>query len=551
MAFSTFEVWRSLYNNESICKISDFDLAMQNNQIDFNNLVSKSQGTIYGLEFYGMDNFLLDHLNPFSLLAIFSIFLKEINNTKNKKILIATDFEITKSTNLKDLLVRYANKARFETFVHNYSQINEFLFYQTIELTGIPNGIFLSYDKGNDKYYVKLIKEKQQLSADEYEFYLNEFPKIKSLIMLSPSNQSTIINIDKIIKFYGDKFTLNHLSNQGDISQHKTLRISIITSNLLDKYILRKVLKNSGYKVIAHNLTLSNKLFFSKFELRFNKYKTDLIIYLNQANQLKIYAWRKNRYILLREEDLVYLFINYYFLTWKNNSSLTLNSIYLPFYVSKNILNLLVNFKINYDQNSRIDLDHQNVLLSFANNRFSANLNYKLFYSNYDFILKLCYIFFNYKNNNNLFGYKYKKMLESNQNIILNSKAFNFPYLEALKIDSLFNLNEKYCKSLELIKIKKYDFKTNLQHDLLELTFTYKRQLFYIYIFYDFMQRQLVLKLETETKYNLTLTKKLINKLILKLLQHAVSQKIKELIKTESKWKETFNIQKKKSSKNT
>ncbi|UWV77473.1 hypothetical protein NW070_00640 [Mycoplasmopsis cynos] len=151
---------------------------------------------------------------------------------------------------------------------------------------------------------------------------------------------------------------------------------------------------NAGFKVHKlsqiyknlHNLNEANFNFFKAFKI--NSYKVDIFIFINSFNELKIYVKTKNKYVLLNEEDLIFLYINNYYLTWKKIGILNKNKIYIPFYASKNIFNLFYRFSIPYEKNE--DISNNNVLLSYSDNKFSNNLYNNLDYNNIPFIVRFC-----------------------------------------------------------------------------------------------------------------------------------------------------------------
>ncbi|WP_235732090.1 MAG5620 family putative phospho-sugar mutase [Mycoplasmopsis canis] len=541
MNIETLKIWFSFYKNESIFSGS-FEEFVTNVKKTFvetvieNNKISPS---IYGIKFKGDNMYNFNHLNPFTAISLLNSFLKNSGLTKNSKILIGSDFDSVQINQIKEYFSRFLNRYKIETYVHNSTIINDFLFFESIKASGIHNGIFVSYDKDSQEFYIKFYNKKNEISIEEQRKIISDFQYIKNPIILSKSSQSTVVNLDKVIQNYSDKFLKPYLSRLETLSKKPTFNVYTIISDPQAEYILSKLLAKSGFKVHRINSAYNKNAYFEKFNFKFmkslslNYQRADMLIIISSAHEIKIYVWTKNKYILLTEDQLIYLFINNYYLTWKKSGILEKNKLFIPFYTSKNILKLLSTFKIPFDWNKNISRN-QNILLSFTDNKFSSNIDNNLNYVNYPFIIKLCFMLYNYKINNNLFDYKYKKMIESNSNILLTSNDIKISYKNSLEILNFYHIGERIYKKIKILEINKVDNVSREQHDYLTIKFSFKKKTFYSYIFYNFKKNSIVFKNELELDNSLNKIKIYLINFIFKRISRKIVRYSKQLKKVGS-----------------
>lgn len=164
MNIETLKIWFSFYKNESIFSGS-FEEFVTNVKKTFvetvieNNKISPS---IYGIKFKGDNMYNFNHLNPFTATSLLNSFLKNSGLTKNSKILIGSDFDSVQINQIKEYFSRFLNRYKIETYVHNSTIINDFLFFESIKASGIHNGIFVSYDKESQEFYIKFYNKKMK-----------------------------------------------------------------------------------------------------------------------------------------------------------------------------------------------------------------------------------------------------------------------------------------------------------------------------------------------------------------------------------------------------
>ncbi|WP_416373862.1 MAG5620 family putative phospho-sugar mutase [Mycoplasmopsis felis] len=236
--------------------------------------------------------------------------------------------------------------------------------------------------------------------------------------------------------------------------------------------------------------------------LNYNLNKYDLLIYIDKFNQLSIYLKIKNKFILIKDEELTYLYINYYYLTWKQNQVLERNKIFIPHYTSSSILNLLNNFNIPYDFLNNLKTNE--VLLANQNKFFSSEIDKYLSFNNIQFVLNFCFILSSYKNNNNLLDYKFLKMKKYMNKYIVKNYSTKFEYKKNNELIHLFKSQKILNKFFYIEESINIDLNTIYDHTFLKLIIKDKNQNEYItFLYYDFYLNNFNIKIETKRTKNI------------------------------------------------
>ncbi|MCU9933203.1 hypothetical protein NWQ33_04915 [Mycoplasmopsis cynos] len=323
MNIETLKSWYSFYTNEGVYNRSfeTFITEIKTNKSLYEKFIKMPKSTTSGIKFYGDDDYGFNQINFFTLIAIIHIFNKNYDFTKNRKIIIGFSHDSPKIQKLKDFLIRFLNRNKFQVFIHNANFVSEFLINETTKTWDIKNGIYLNYDENTNKYYLKIYYNNHEISIEEQKSFIAELLHFKSNIVLGKIKEHQTLNIDKIINFYSEKLIKDNIEKLQKITKKPSFTVYTLISDAETSYILNKILVNAGFKVHKlsqiyknlHNLNEANFNFFKAFKI--NSYKADIFIFINSFNELKIYVKTKNKYVLLNEEDLIFLYINNYYLT--------------------------------------------------------------------------------------------------------------------------------------------------------------------------------------------------------------------------------------------
>ncbi|WBP84369.1 MAG5620 family putative phospho-sugar mutase [Mycoplasmopsis edwardii] len=531
----TLKVWYNFYKNEGIYNDSfeSFLQIINNDKKIYESFTSKPEATIHGIKFKGDGMLGFNQLNFFTLIAISYIFVKNYEFQKNKKIVIGLNSNSPHELKMKDFLIKFFNRYKFQVFVHNTSIVSEFMISETTKTWDITNGILINKDPNTNNYYLKIFYKNNEISLEEQNSFIIELLNFQNMLILSKLRETSTLNIDKIITFYSEKLLRENLDKYSKLSKKPTFNVYTLISDSEKSYIINKLLVNSGFKVHKMNSLYKNSLYFDELNfrfwrsLKFNTYKADILIVLNANNELKMYVKAKNKYVLLTEDDLAYMYINDYYLSWKRDGVLNKNKIFVPFYASKNIYKLLYRYKIPFGENSEITTN--NVLMSFVDGKFSTNLNRNLDHNNIPFIIQFCFMLYNQKINNDLFYYKYKKMKESNKNVFLLSNDIKISYKNAADILTSYFVGEKIYKKYKISEINKINKINKWSHNLLTFKIANKKSFFNSYIYYSYDKKSLVIKSEMELSKELGTFKRFLSKIRFKFLVKKLVKNVKQL----------------------
>ncbi|WP_416373509.1 MAG5620 family putative phospho-sugar mutase [Mycoplasmopsis felis] len=282
------------------------------------------------------------------LIILIDIYLSENINKRKKQIFLGKDNNIDLEKII--LLKKFFNKNNIKVFEYNISYVNDFIVLNTLSDMDLDLAIYLYKNEINNKYYLKIYNKDGLLSKEKINELINKSHNFDKEIKLSENKDSIQLNIDKFLNYYINKNN-NHIT-KSEFKQD-VLNIKITIEDPKSEYILLNLLRKFGY-LVKRNIqkfkweTKIKKYLWIYFKwLNYNLNKYDLLIYIDKFNQLSIYLKIKNKFILIKDEELTYLYINYYYLTWKQNKVLERNKIFIPHYTSSSILNLLNNFNIH------------------------------------------------------------------------------------------------------------------------------------------------------------------------------------------------------------
>ncbi|QKT05596.1 MAG5620 family putative phospho-sugar mutase [Mycoplasma sp. OR1901] len=522
--------WYSLYHNESIfySTYEEFKNKFQEQETNGLDNLKQPKTTIYGIEF-DTDNILgLNNFNLFTVLAITDIFCTNLRKN-NRKILVGKSKYI--DNKLLDSMIKIANKNSAEIFTYNTEEINEFIILNTLKGMNIKYSILLDYNPVNNKYYIKIYNSNELISLEEQNIIIESLNDFNKLLILNHNTDSTVLNIEKLFSLIDKKNIQPQLMKFKNIYKKPQFHVQTLISNKQDNYIITQMLSNVGFKVSKLQSGLSKNIindinFYNLYKL-FNTstYKADLIIILDQNSNLNIIVRVKNSYIKLSEDELIYLYINYSFLKWKKNGEIIYKNIFLPHDVSSNILNLMNMYSISYKFEN--ELKPKDVLLAYNKNKFSTSNSYNLNLENFDFIFNFCLMLYDYKINNNLFAYKYKKMLDDNSNILIKNYAYKTTLdksiLIAQKIMNEAKISKKFhFEKLEYINVDVPDFCY-----LIKGLITSKNKINIFTLTYDKSKQKMNFKVEI--KHNNKWITKISNYFYNKKLQRNLNKFIKKL----------------------
>ncbi|MBU4692684.1 hypothetical protein KQ876_00470 [Mycoplasma sp. CSL7491-lung] len=498
-----FKSWYSLYHNESIfySTYEEFISKFQETEQSNLDILKQPKSTIYGIEFDSNWILGLNNFNLFTILSITEIFCSNLRKN-NRKILMGKNKNI--DNKIFNSMISIANKNGSDIFTYNTEEINEFIILNTLRGMDIKHSILLDYNPTNNKYYIKIYNSNEMISIDDQNIIIEALNGFNKFIIPNNNYDTTVLNIEKLFKVIDKKIIEPQIKKFKKIYKKPQFHIQTLISNKQDNYIVTKMLSNSGFKVSKLQSSLSKNIindinFYNLYKL-FNTttYKADLIIKLDQNSNLSMIVRVKNSYIKLSEDELIYLYISYSFLKWKKSGETIYKNIFLPHDVSSNILNLMNMYSISYRFEN--ELKSNDVLLAYNKNKFSNSNNYNLNLENFDFILNYCLMLYDYKINNNLFAYKYKKMIDDNSNILIKNYSYKMTLEKSILISDKIIDQSKISKKYKLDNLTKINVEVPDFYYLLKGEIKSKNRTNNFSLTYDKSKQKMNFKIEVESK---------------------------------------------------
>ncbi|MGZ9763073.1 MAG5620 family putative phospho-sugar mutase [Mycoplasma sp. 5912] len=505
MKFSEQKIknWHSFYYNEGIEIISLPDF-FNHIRLANSNPEYKVKATNLGIEFNCDNPFSMHCFNIYTLIAITKSLLINIKK-RNKTLLLGHSEGI--DAKIYELFKRSFSHKSIKLLEYNINVINEFIIINTTLGIDVDYYIYLYKNPFNNNYYIKIYHDLFLISVNEQKQLLNNVFEFDKQIILHNFYNLFILKIDKFLSFYKLKLeNQKHLFLENQIDRNN-LNIKIAINNPADNNILQSLLNSLGFNVKeASNLRIQERsknlfwIFFKWNLFSYQKSKTDFLITSDKKNRYNFFFNINDRYIKINNEELIYFYINYFFLQWKNENKLQQNKVIITHSVSKNIINLLNNFNIPYEFAEKSDT--KNVLFANILEHFGANNNQALEFSNLQFIINICQMLLSYKNNNNLLDYKYLKMRNYFKNTIYIVKKIKIPFFKSTNLATFFQVNQSISRNYRISKMEQLNAYNTYSYEFLNLEIQNKKQqVFNICIYYDFNRESLIFKQEHNFEY--------------------------------------------------
>ncbi|SJZ47380.1 MAG5620 family putative phospho-sugar mutase [Mycoplasmopsis verecunda] len=535
--------WYNLYSNQ---KLIDFSFEHFVREIDNlfpdNTFYTRPKSTIYGLEFNSLNQYGYGNLNIYTLLNIIDIFESlAYNNTffkKKARILLATSNDELFSEVLREHLVRFLKNKKHFLYGFNVTKVNNYVFHSAIDSLDIDFAIYLTHNEANNKYYLKIYHGKELISLQHQEEIIDHLYTWKKHLMFHESKEIIPLNINKVIDTNIKNILARYVNRENKLDYYSSLSIYLMLEDQNDEYILDRFFKQINVKysklnpLLNKDLLSTSPIVFWRW-LRTANYKADLIIILNKNNYLRLIARTKEGYVNLHNDEVAFLYINSQYLYWKENNLLDNHQIYLPMDASEFILSNLENYKIAYHYENEIS-NPNDVLFAYAQG-FSNSLDMKLNFDNLEFLFNFCFMLLNYKENNNLFTFKYKKMTEASHSTYLTT--YNLKKNKQ-DFDDLFEYLLSYPDAFGKYKIKSLrsiNFNNTKVHYLFNLKLKSKHNDNNIYISYNMFTKQIEAKFESTT--NLYQINQFIEKWYIISVQKKIVRRLNHLVNKLNKLK--------------
>ncbi|WLP85357.1 MAG5620 family putative phospho-sugar mutase [Mycoplasma seminis] len=520
--------WYNLYSNEKIIDVSfEYFIRDIDNLFPNNEFYKRPKATIQGIEFDSLNQYGFSNLNLYTLLNVVDIF-EEINKVngffrKKAKILFSLDDDKLYPSVLKNSLIRYFKNQKHYVYGFDVQKINQFIFQAAVDTLEFDFSIFISYNAANKKYYLQIYKGRELLNLQQQEALIDALFVNKKHFMLHTALDVIVLNVNKIIDSKIKHVVSRYLNSDNKLDYYSNLSVYLMVEDNNFEYILERFFSQVNIKysklnpLLNKDLLSTSSVIFWRW-LRTANYKADLIIIFDKNQNLKLVVKTKEGYVNLNNDEIAYLFINSQYLYWKQNKLLEENKLFIPLNAASFVIQTLENYKINYKYEDQIQ-SASNVLFAY-NLGFSNSIDCKLNYDSIEFLINFCFMLWNYKENNNLFTFKYKKMNDITKFLYLHTYQIKKDVKNTAQIFEYIQNNPSAFGKYKVAKLKAINYENDQVIYFFKLELKAKHHYSEMYFTYNKLNDQNEIKIETKTDlYKL-------NQLIEKIYIYHIQRKI-------------------------
>ncbi|MFV8477571.1 MAG5620 family putative phospho-sugar mutase [Mycoplasma sp. VS410B] len=524
--------WYNLYQNNNLIDFSFEHFVREiDNLFPNNSFYTRPTSTVYGIEFNGLDQYGFGNLNIYTLLNLADIFDATNNKSgffrKKARILFALSDESIFPSNLGQYLTSYLKDKKHFVYGFNVSQVNQFVFQAAINSLDIDYAFYLNFNPCNNKYYLQIYSGKGLISLEEQEELITQLYQWKKHFIFPNNHELITLNINKVIDSNIKKVLARYVNRENKLDYYASLSVYLMVEDDSASYILERFFNQVNIKYSKLNPMLNKDLLspspivFWRW-LRTANYKADLIIILNKHNDLKLITRTKEGYVTLNDDEIAFLYINSQYLHWKQKGLLENEQIFIPMNAADFIISNLENYKIQYKFENELS-NANNVLFAYGQG-FSNSLEMNLNYDNLEFLFNFCFMLLNYKENNNLFTFKYKKMTEASHFTSLNTYSVKKNVAEMQVLFDYLIANPDVLGKYKIEKLRAINYDSNKYQYLFNLRLKTKHNKNNIYVSFNKSTNQVEFKFETninlykinhfiEKWYTIYIQKKIVKKL--------------------------------------
>ncbi|MFV8472643.1 MAG5620 family putative phospho-sugar mutase [Mycoplasma sp. SK341A] len=524
--------WYNLYQNNNLIDFSFEHFVREiDNLFPNNSFYTRPNSTVYGIEFNSLDQYGFGNLNIYTLLNLADIFETTHNKSglfrKKARILFATSEESIFPANLGQYLTSYLKDKKHFVYGFNVSQVNQFVFQAAINSLDIDYAFYLNFNPCNNKYYLQIYSGKGLISLEEQEELITQLYQWKKHFIFPNNHELITLNINKVIDSNIKKVLARYVNRENKLDYYASLSVYLMVEDDSASYILERFFNQVNIKYSKLNPMLNKDLLspspivFWRW-LRTANYKADLIIILNKHNDLKLITRTKEGYVTLNDDEIAFLYINSQYLHWKQKGLLENEQIFIPMNAADFIISNLENYKIQYKFENELS-NANNVLFAYGQG-FSNSLEMNLNYDNLEFLFNFCFMLLNYKENNNLFTFKYKKMTEASHFTSLNTYSVKKNVAEMQVLFDYLIANPDVLGKYKIEKLRAINYDSNKYQYLFNLRLKTKHNKNNIYVSFNKSTNQVEFKFETninlykinhfiEKWYTIYIQKKIVKKL--------------------------------------
>ncbi|WP_029608932.1 MAG5620 family putative phospho-sugar mutase [Mycoplasma simbae] len=241
---------------------------------------------------------------------------------------------------------------------------------------------------------------------------------------------------------------------------------------------------NSDFKFRKRKVSLYNLEFLLNiFTKNYRNKEINNVFHFDELNTFSVHFLLKNKYKLMDIHSLALVYLDFYLEEYKRAQiDVSKFKVLIPFDAPNNIKELLLQYHVYYeyfDENTRFSvLNDKSYVFAYSKNGFIANPKYSKQINDYYFMICLVWMLNSYANRNNLFTFKYNKLIEnfgSTKTTTTSCKLTNLTIDSITEFIDQFNLNNLAKSGYFIEKINKWDttllflfrIQTDKKHELI------------------------------------------------------------------------------------
>lgn len=464
--------WKTLYENETL------DSSLFNSEFRlssfYNSFFQKPTPSLFGICFESFNPFGFNHLNYYTILySVKSFYDLFLSNASNLNIALYFDEQIPEFIIKK--VISFLNLKKCNVFILDSAEVSVNV---VKSLNFYPQDMnFLVFEKENntDKFYLNIFKNTTSLSINGQQKVIDYMLNDQEFITFGTDEVPTYLNLEKLLILNKGKQLQLGINKYFDYSEFKGL---ILVEDNRDYLYLDNLIKNTqiNFKVVHNNYLFgyfsnSKRNFFQSFFIE-NFVTVEVIFLVSKDNQLKVLIKQKNNFILLKNYEVAFLFIDKEVYKWKNNLQ---NEVLVPLQNPLVLKQMIQSY--NFIE-AKIDSykSGSNTIFGYYNDFYICKYNNILRFSNILMMFLLIQTFVQYRQNNNLLNYKFLKMKSRFGQYLYQSSTIkiNPVHKDLIRKDFLLK-DEQINKHFAIDKLKIINFEIQNKDYLLEIKSHYSK----------------------------------------------------------------------------
>ncbi|UUM20074.1 MULTISPECIES: MAG5620 family putative phospho-sugar mutase [unclassified Mycoplasma] len=522
------QLWKELYKNENL-QLSVLNSDVKN-LVEMKGFFNPPKASILGIEFLSHSLYGYNNLNYYTIVyltkAFYELFLIEKTSAN-----VALYFDSNIEQNIRSRVISYLTAKKCNVFVFDNQEITPNMIH-TLNFSNIDMS-FLIFHHSNQaqKDYVSIYHNNLVLTIKEQQKLIDHFCNDVEFINFGFDDIPVYINLEKLLLLNQSKKFSIQISSFFQREQFKSV---VLVENRSESKFIKTLLRDSKikFKISSNSYLFSyynstTRSIFKRFFIFDNFLSYEGIFLISRNNQLKVFIKQKNKFILLNQYQIAYLFIRNEVLNWRKQ---LYKKILVPDDCPQILIELIRSFNFVPLETSSYTSD-RDLIFGFINDTYLCEYNNQFRFSNISMMLLLLEIFARYKQNNNLLNLKLFKMKEHfAKNFFITKKIkVNLEQVQLIQ-SNLFLPNQAINKKYQIEHIQKINYQFQNEQFLLIISSSHNQRNSQTLVRWIVSYNHLTSLLKINTEFNLDNSIGWFTKCKLKRINRKFLKKIKAIL---------------------